>query len=88
YLSAAKPILFSIECDYNPVEDAQSGITLPPGNPEALAAAIIRLYEMPQQERKEMGEKGRAYAKEYHDMEKLADKFQQLLTELKEEKRS
>ncbi|MCP4153290.1 MAG: glycosyltransferase family 4 protein, partial [bacterium] len=56
YLSAAKPILFSIQCDYNPVEDAQAGITLPPGDPEALANAIIRLYEMPQQERKEIGE--------------------------------
>ena len=82
YLASGKPILFSIDCTYNPVKEAGAGLTVPPGDPEALFQAIIRLYNMPVKERMKMGEKGIAYAQEFHDMEKLADQFDRLLSHL------
>lgn len=82
YLASGKPILFSIDCTYNPVKEAGAGLTVPPGDPEALSQAIIKLYNMPVKERMRMGEKGIAYAQEFHDMEKLADLFDCLLSRL------
>jgi glycosyltransferase involved in cell wall biosynthesis len=79
YLAAGKPVLFSIDAAYNPVKEAVAGLTVPPEDPEALAKAIIQLYDMPMAERAKMGQKGIAYAKEFHDFEKLADRFEQLL---------
>jgi glycosyltransferase involved in cell wall biosynthesis len=80
YLAAGKPILFSISASYNPVKEAGAGITIPPEDPEALSEAIIKLYKMPVKERMKMGKKGTAYAKEFHDMGKLADQFDQVLS--------
>jgi glycosyltransferase involved in cell wall biosynthesis len=82
YLAAGKPILFSIDAAYNPVKEAGAGLTVPPEDPEALSNAIIQLYDMPMAERIKMGQKGIAYAKEFHDFEKLADQFDGLLSPL------
>ncbi|MCP4156515.1 MAG: glycosyltransferase family 4 protein [bacterium] len=84
YLAAGKPILFSIDCRYNPVNEAGAGLTVPPGEPAALADAITTIYKMKQPQRIQMGEKGKTYAKDYHDMEKLAAKFHQLLSEFED----
>lgn len=80
YLAAGKPIIFSINSDYNPVKEAGAGLTIQPEDPEALSKAIIKLYKMPVKERVKMGKKGTAYAKKFHDMEKLADQFDHLLS--------
>jgi glycosyltransferase involved in cell wall biosynthesis len=80
YLAAGKPIIFSVNSDYNPVKEAGAGLTVPPGDPEALSRDIIKLYKMPAKERVKMGEKGTSYAKKFHDMEKLADQFEHLLS--------
>jgi glycosyltransferase involved in cell wall biosynthesis len=82
YLASGKPILFSINSSYNPVKEAGAGITVPPENPEALSEAIARLYHMSREERIKMGRKGILYVKEFHDMEKLADQFDYLLSHL------
>lgn len=82
YLASGKPILFSINSAYNPVKEAGAGLTVPPQDPAALSNAIIQIYEMPVEERIKMGQKGIAYAKEFHDFEKLADQFDHLLNNL------
>ena len=82
YLASGKPILFSIDSFYNPVEEAGAGLTVPPGDSTALSEAIIKLFEMPIEERMRMGQKGIAYAKKFHDMEILAGQFDHLLSHL------
>ncbi len=82
YLAAGKPIVFSIDSEYNPVKESGAGFTVPPQDPDALSEAIIRLYGMSKEERLEMGLKGIAYVKEIHEMEKLADRFDRLLCDL------
>lgn len=80
YLASGKPILFSIDSSYNPVEEAEAGLIVPPGDSAALSEAIIKLFKMPLEERISMGQKGIAYARKFHDMEILADQFDVLLS--------
>ncbi len=75
YLASGKPIIFSGNSINNPIEQAKAGLTVPPRNPQALAKGIIDLYNLSDEEREEMGKRGREYVEKYHSIEKLADKF-------------
>jgi glycosyltransferase involved in cell wall biosynthesis len=59
YLGSGKPILAAVAGDVaNLVESIGAGVTCPPQNPPALAAAIGRLQAMPADQRQAMGERG------------------------------
>jgi colanic acid biosynthesis glycosyl transferase WcaI len=63
YLSAGKPIIAAIEGDVAElVSSAKAGLTCPSGNPEGLAQAVMRLYQMPAAARQKLGENGRLTA--------------------------
>jgi glycosyltransferase involved in cell wall biosynthesis len=79
YLCAAKPIVFAGRAFNDIVAQAQAGISVPPEQPELLAQAIIKLYNISEQQRREMGFNGRRYAEEYHDIAKLADQLMAML---------
>jgi glycosyltransferase involved in cell wall biosynthesis len=81
FMAAGKPVFSSVAAPKNPVEEAQCGFTIPPRDPEALAEAIVKLYRMPPEERAEMGERGREYVEEHHDIRKLAERLEQVLGE-------
>jgi glycosyltransferase involved in cell wall biosynthesis len=57
------------------VEEAKAGLTVPAENKYKLVEAILRLYQMPTQQRKEMGKNGRKYFKEHFDEDKLLQKL-------------
>jgi glycosyltransferase involved in cell wall biosynthesis len=61
YMAAGKPILWMIETDNNPVEDSGGGVTVPPEDHRALAAAIERLAAMPEAELVAIGERARKH---------------------------
>lgn len=75
YLMSAKPIIQAIDAGNDLVAESQSGISIPPENPEALAEAALFLYRLPQAKKIEMGMRGKAYVLEYHDYRILAQKF-------------
>ena len=79
YMAAAKPIVCSAKTAYNPVEKAGCGFVVNPGDPQALADAIIKLYQMSPEERAEMGKRGREYVEKYHDIRKLAMQLESVL---------
>jgi glycosyltransferase involved in cell wall biosynthesis len=87
YLAASKPLILVGEPANNPVEEARCGLTVPPQNPQALAEAVIKLYQMSPQERAEMGKRGREYVEKYHDIRKLAAQLENLLQSVLSEKR-
>lgn len=82
FLAASRPIVFCCKASNNPVDEARAGLTVPPGDPAALADAVARLVAMPQAERLEMGRQGRAYVERNHSFDSLARKFGGMLDEL------
>jgi glycosyltransferase involved in cell wall biosynthesis len=79
YMYAAKPIVYSIDSGNRPVDDAQCGISVKSEDPQAVAAAIMRLYSLPAEERRRMGDNGRTYVLKHHTFEMIALKFLELL---------
>lgn len=82
YLAASKPLIVGGSPKNNPVEEADCGLTVPLRDPQALAEAVIKLYQMPEEERKAMGRRGREYVEKYHDIAKLAERLEEVLEEV------
>ena len=82
YLAVGKPIILGGNPANNPIEEAHCGLAVPPRDPEALAEAVIKLYNMSPEEHAEMGRRGREYVEKYHAIPVLADKLEALLQEV------
>lgn len=79
YLAAGRPIVFFGRSSYDPVRDAQAGVSVPPGDPDILARAIEGLVALTPKERMEMGERGRRYLLEHHNIPGLAQRLLEVL---------
>jgi len=75
YFYSGKPIIYAVNSSNRPVDEAGAGISVPAGNPEAIAEAILKLKAMSPEEREEMGRRGREYVIANHNWEILAQKF-------------
>ena len=83
YLAAGKPIIFAVFDEHNDIaEKINCGISIPPENPERMAEAIIKLYNMSPEERDKMGQRGREYVEKYHSIPVLVDKLEKVLEEV------
>ena len=82
YMASAKPIVFSTYAKHNTVQRAGCGISISPGSSEAIADAIIKLYNMPGEERKEMGKRGREYVEKHHSIPVLVNKLEKVIREV------
>ena len=81
YLSAGKPIIVSCNgASKDVLLKANAGLTCPAGDAAALAEAVVKLYEMPSEQREVHGKNGREYFKaNYH----LPARMEQLETHLR-----
>ncbi len=79
YMASSRPVVTAIDSWHNPVLEANCGIAVEPENPQALAKAIIEIYEMPKEVRKQLGMNGRRYVEKYHDIKILADQLEMIL---------
>jgi glycosyltransferase involved in cell wall biosynthesis len=59
----------------NPIDDAQAGITVAPGDAEKMAEAIQRLFHSTADERQRMGRAGRRYVELHHGFDQLAKRL-------------
>jgi glycosyltransferase involved in cell wall biosynthesis len=75
YMLAKKPIIHSINSPIDIVSQAKCGISVEAENPKAVADAILKIYRMPEKERKKMGESGYKFLLKNHTYEHLALKF-------------
>ncbi|MEI6155246.1 MAG: glycosyltransferase family 4 protein [Deltaproteobacteria bacterium] len=75
YMMAEKPIINAIDAGNDPVEETQCGISVSPEDPEAVAQAVLELMDMSEDQRREMGLRGRRYVMENHDYRVLAHRF-------------
>lgn len=76
YLASANPIIFSGNTCNDIVKEAHAGLSIPPENPDEFANAIIKLYLMSEKERMELGQNGREYVKNHHDLKLLVDELE------------
>jgi len=75
YMAAGKPVVLAIDGVVREVIDqAHGGIAVPPGNPDALADAILCLADDPEKARC-MGMQGREFVVQHFDRATLASKF-------------
>jgi colanic acid biosynthesis glycosyl transferase WcaI len=80
YLACGKPIIAALRGEgARVVEESEAGVTAEPGNPESLAAAVLRLMQMTPEERAKMGARGLAYSRTNFDRDMLADRLVALL---------
>lgn len=62
YMACGRPILAAIAGEgARIIENAGAGIVVPPSKPDALAAALNQMMTMPEEQRRAMGERARAY---------------------------
>jgi glycosyltransferase involved in cell wall biosynthesis len=75
YMAAGKPVIQAIDAGNDIVAESKCGLSVLPEDPIALAAAIRRLMDIPQEERTAMGARGKDYVTAHHDYRKLARHF-------------
>lgn len=85
YMMAGKPIVHSVRAGNDPVTEAACGLTVPPNDPQAVAAALERLAALAPQEREALGRSGRAYVLREHTYPVLARRF---VAEIQAERRN
>lgn len=88
YLACAKPIIAALDGEgARIIKEADAGLTCPAENPEALAKAVLTLYNMPQSERQVMGTRGRTYFNSHFEHKMLLDRLEIWMEELIKDKR-
>ena len=75
YMMAGRPVLHSVAAANDLVAESSCGLSVPPDDPPAIAAAIRRLALISIVERERMGARGRSYVLANHDYRVLAGRF-------------
>ena len=72
YLAVGKPVIACLNGEgARVVNEAKAGLAVKAEDSDDLAQAIVKLYQMPEAEREQMGINGRAYFKQHFDEEML-----------------
>lgn len=79
YFIAGKPVIHSYSGCCDPVEEANAGITISTENSQAIADAVLELYQLSQVERDAMGDNGMRYVIENNEYGMLAEKLAEIL---------
>ena len=74
-MMAAKPILDSNNSRGGPAELGDCGVRVEAESADAIVNGILELKRMTEDERNEIGLRGRTFMKKYHSMKYLADKY-------------
>ncbi|MEW6707258.1 MAG: glycosyltransferase family 4 protein [Pseudomonadota bacterium] len=77
YMMAGCVVLHSVEAGNDPVAEAGCGVTVAPESAVAIAEGLRRLAALPAEERRAMGERGRAFVLQHHTYPVLAQRFAQ-----------
>ncbi len=75
YMMAGCAVLHSVEAGNDPVAEARCGLTVPPTDAPAVATGLRQLAALPAEERRTMGERGRAFVLAEHTYPVLAERF-------------
>ena len=79
YMMAGVPVLHSVDAGNDPVAEAGCGLTVSPEAPGAIAAGLRQLAALSTEERRAMGQRGRAFVRARHSYTVLAQRFLEAL---------
>jgi glycosyltransferase involved in cell wall biosynthesis len=79
YMASGRPVIFSCKTPWNPVAIANCGISIEAGSAIALAKAVQAMMQLSDEQRHEMGMRGRAFVKQHHTTQILAERFEAVL---------
>jgi len=83
YLACGKPIIAALDGEgARVVEEAGAGVICPTEDPKALADAVLKLYNMSELDREEIGQNGRRYFEKNFEREMLLDRLEGWMREL------
>jgi glycosyltransferase involved in cell wall biosynthesis len=69
------------------VLDGITGFLVPPRNPEALAEAVLRMMDLPEEKRREMGKAARKHVEDNFSLDRIVDMWEALYKELLEQQK-
>jgi glycosyltransferase involved in cell wall biosynthesis len=75
YMMAGCAVLHSVQAGNDPVAESGCGLTVAPESPVAVAEGLKHLAALPAEERRAMGERGRAFVQAHHTYPVLAQHF-------------
>jgi glycosyltransferase involved in cell wall biosynthesis len=75
YMMAGCAVLHSVDAGNDPVAESGCGLSVPPGDPQAVAAGLRRLAALSVNERRAMGALGRSHVEAEHAYPVLAHRF-------------
>ena len=83
YLACAKPLIACLNGEgARVVDEAGAGLTCAAENPESLAEAVLKMYQLPASTRTEMGNNGREYFLREFERNVLLDRFEEMMKEV------
>jgi glycosyltransferase involved in cell wall biosynthesis len=86
YLACGIPVIAGLDGEgARIISEAGAGITCPAESPEGLADAVLSMYRMTDEERKNMGLQGRRYFEKHFERAALLDQLDEWIKKLKEE---
>lgn len=86
YFASGKPIITNIRMGYDLIEEYNCGIIADAERADDFAQAVIRFFDLPQQEREQMGQNARRAAQAY-DFDLLIDQLESVIQSIELEKR-
>jgi glycosyltransferase involved in cell wall biosynthesis len=81
YLASGRPVVSACAVREMPVSASGGGICVPPEAPKAIADALITLASIGEAARHAMGDRGKHWVHENHDVTTLAERFLQALAQ-------
>ena len=78
YMASGKPTISNIQTKFDVLEENRCGVTVNAGDAKAMADAVLRFYEMDEDEYNEYCRNAKKTVKQY-DFEKLTDRLEQIL---------
>lgn len=86
YMACGIPVIASVTGESQRIiEDAECGVCSPIGDVKSLADSILAMYQMQEDERRELGENARKYCEEHFDKKTLMDYIEKYFTKGNEE---
>ena len=86
-MAAAKPVVATnVGGNSEVILNNKSGYIVPPGDSEALAAAMMKMMALPEAERWTMGKAGRAHIEANYSLQRVVDQWEELYRELLQRK--